>query len=480
MGTSRPPLPLLASLLVLFAGCATIRAKPGFEDVEKLASTRTSARLSWNAGTPEDEAADGTVRDILARELTAESAVQVALLQNRKLQATYASLGIAQADLVQAGMLKNPVLTADVRFGLGMSGTGADIGVVQEFLSILQIPLRKRVAAAAFEATKFEVAAAVLELATRVKETFYALQGAEQMLDLRRTVVQADAVAADLAARQHAAGNITDLDFANEQALYEQARVDLAEAEVSVLTRREDLTALLGLWGRETEWKLGARLPELPGEDVKPEGLETLAVSQRLDLAAAAQQRVVVAENLGLTRFYGLIPEASTGVESQREVEGGVWSLGPSLSLPIPVFDQRQATLANYQSQLAQAQERYGALAVDIRSEVRRARLRMAAARTRASYYKRVVLPLRSKIVEQTQREYNGMLIGVFQLLQAKRDEVDAGRRYIEALTEYWVSRAELERAVGGELRVAESAPAPSEVPAAPSGGMPEHHHHGG
>jgi cobalt-zinc-cadmium efflux system outer membrane protein len=459
------------------SACGTIRPKPGFDDVQHLLASRTSGVITWNAGDAESRAIDERVSILLREELTPQSAVQIALLRNRSLQATYGRLGIAQADLVQAGLLQNPILTADVRFGINGGTTGAAIGVVQEFVSVLQIPLRKRVAAASFEATKLEVAAAALDLALRVRSGFYELQGAEQMLELRHQIVEADTAAAELATRQHTAGDITDLDLANAQALADQARIDLAEAEAAALVRHEELTALLGLWGNETDWRIGHRLPELPPEEIASEGLESRAVSQRLDLAAAAQARVVSTQNVALTRFYGLVPEASAGAEAEREVESGIWSLGPSVSLPIPLFDQRQAALASMRSQLAQAEDRYAALAVEIRSEVRRARLRMQAARARAEYYRRVLIPLRTRITDETLREYNGMLVGVFQLLQARRDEADAARRYVEALTEYWASRTELERAVGGDLPVV-TASAPTAMPTRSS--PQQHHHHGG
>src|SRR5262249_7921356 len=155
----------------------------------------------------------------------------------------------------------------------------------------LQIPLKKRVAGAAFEEAKLTVSAAVIDLVTGVKRAFYRLQGAEQMLELRRSVVEATALSADVARRQHDVGNVTALDLANESALAEQASADLARAETERAEDREELTALMGLSGPSTAWRIRPRLPDLPAEDVAPQDLETLAVQQRLDLAAA-QQRI--------------------------------------------------------------------------------------------------------------------------------------------------------------------------------------------
>ena len=472
----------LTGALLLFAGCATIRPHAGFTDVERLVGARAPQEIRWNQGDGPDAEVAARTSALLEGELTADSAVQVALLNNRKLQAVYEKLGIAAADLVQAGLPPNPIVSADVRFGIGAAGTGADLGLVQEFVRILQIPLRKRVAGAAFEVAKLEVAQAVLDVASQVKVAFYRLQGSLQTLALRRTVSSAAALSAELASRQHEAGNSSSLDLSTEQALAEEASIDLAQAESDAQLDREELARLLGLPAQDGGWRVAPLLPALPQQELAPDGLEALAVAQRLDLAAARQGGEVLARTIELTRFYGLFPEGGTGVASQREVEGGVWSLGPALDLPIPIFDQRQALAASQQAQLRQAREQLAALELVVRSEVRREGARLVAARLRAERYQKVLLPLRRRITEETQRHYNAMQLGVFQLLAAKRDEIDAGRAYISALTDYWIARSELERAVGGELQVA--GPLDRQTWPAQSGGGPAApataHHHGG
>jgi len=273
-------------------------------------------------------------------------------------------------------------------------------------------------------------------------------------------VVDATALSADVARRQHDAGNITDLDLASERALAEQASTDLARAETERAEDREELSALMGLSGSSTAWRIRPRLPDLPAEDVAPEDLETLAVAQRLDLAAAQQRihRLLLARDL--TRRWRLLPTAGLGVAAQREVEDGAWSVGPAVELPIPLFDQGQAALASQAAQIRQGEDQRAALAVAIRSQVRRARTRMQHARALAEHYHTVLVPLRERIIRQTQLEYNAMLVGVFQLLTAKREEIDAGRAFIESLRDYWVARTDLETAIGGELPAGDQ-PAP-------------------
>jgi len=457
---------------VTLSGCITVPRDAGFDTVAGAVSERTGKRAVWNRSGEDDRAAEEAVWELLQAELTTDSAVQIALLNNRSLQATYEDLGVAQADLVQAGLLRNPLFHAEIRFGAAVNPL--EIGVVQSFLELFTLPLRKRVAAAAFEAAKGRVTHAALTTAHDVTAAFYRLQGAQQVLEMRQNVVAATDASADAALRLRAAGNITDLELANEQALHAQAKLALADAEAHVLDRREELAMLLGLWGPPaTLWRVGSRLPELPSTDVAAAGLETLAISQRSDLAAAKSDIASAAQSLGLTSWEQLVPTIEPGLHYEREPEGTI-TRGPSVELSVPIFDQGQAARFGGRARLRQAQQRYAALAVEIRSRVRRARNDMGAARARAAYLSKVVLPLRRRIVAETQLRYNAMFTGVFQLLKAKQDEIDSGREYLEALTDFWVARAALEGAVGGRLaRPAEGVP-PST--SRPESGSPDSH----
>jgi cobalt-zinc-cadmium efflux system outer membrane protein len=439
-----------AALAALATACATVDPAPDVADVRTAVSDRRAGG-AFDAEEPAEAAVAARVGALLAEPLTADRAVEVAFLRNRRLQGVLAEIGIARAELVQAGLLRNPILTASVRFGIGASGTGADLGLVQELLNVLQIPLKKRVAAAHLEATKLAAGAALLALAADVRAACYAAQAAEQQLALRRTVAEAAELGADLARRRHAAGNATDLDRATEAALYEDARLAVADAEIEALERREALVTLLGLFGAETAFTIGDRLPALPERDRELAGLETLAVERRLDLAAARQAIAAAEHEAAFARFYGLVPGGGLGAAAEREVEGG-WSVGPALELELPLFDQRQAEVAGARAKARREAETFAALAVAIRSEVRIAHARLTAARARVRHYEHTVLPLRATILDETLREHNAMLVGAGALLLARTAQIEAGSRYVATLADYWSARVALDRAVGAEL----------------------------
>ncbi len=220
---------------------------------------------------------------------------------------------------------------------------------------------------------------------------------------------------------------------------------------------------LMGVWGPDTNWKIAARLADLPGAEVAPNGLESLAVAQRADLGAARQEVEIAAQGLGLTRF-AAFSDINVGVHLQKDPDRSL-TVGPAIDIPLPIFNQGQPAVAAAQARFRQSRFRYTALAVEIRGQVRRKRDSMIAARERAGYYGTVIVPLRHQIVRQTQLHYNAMLVGVFELLQAKRAEIEAGHDYVMALQDYWVARAELEQAVGGTLPTGVPSTRPAPLP---------------
>src|SRR5882724_11498543 len=174
-----------------FAGCASVNLSAGFPEVSTAVEERYAARIVWNRGTELDQEAAEKLRSLLQRKLTADDAVQIALLNNRDLQAVYTELGVAQADLVQAGLFRNPILDAAVQFPLSGIRPDIQLSVVVSFLDAFYVPLRKRVAAAQFEEAKLRVTGAVLDFALQVRAAVYAQQSNEQMLELRGSIVQA-------------------------------------------------------------------------------------------------------------------------------------------------------------------------------------------------------------------------------------------------------------------------------------------------
>jgi cobalt-zinc-cadmium efflux system outer membrane protein len=463
----------VAGFVVLgVVGCTSFRADAGFDEVGQLVGERVGKEVAWSTGGEEDAALRDRMRALLARELSADDVVQIALLNNLELQATYQELGIAQADLVQAGLLTNPTLSFERRF----PRKAAEADVAQDFLDVFLVPLRQRVAGANFEAAKLKVAGEVVRHAFAARLAYFGAQAAMQMAEMRRTVADAAEASAESARRLREAGNARAIDVQKEELAAAEARLDLATAEGEVVQRREELNRLMGLWGHDTGWKVAARLPELPANDGIPEQLEPIAVESRLDLQSARRELEGLSEAVGIARINAIIPSLTLTGHYEREPEGNSTS-APSEARPPPIFNWRRAASGQARARFVQAERRYAALAIGIRSEVRAAYARMGVARAKAAYYRERVLPLLQQSLKQTQLLYNGMFVGVFQLLEAKRSQVDAAAKYVDALRDYWSARTELEASLGRTLPLVSRELATSELIPPPEDGMSHHHH---
>ena len=441
----------------ILAGCVSVPEDAGFPDVQRMVAERIPHRVHWHRGTPADGEIRDFVRTLLKKPLTPEAAVQVALLNNRSLQAEYEELGVAQADLVQAGLLQNPVIFG----GVGLPNespkrAGLGFGVAFSFIDLLILPARQQVASAHFEEMKLRTAKAVLDLSADVKADFYAYVAARQTVEMRQVVAATALASSDLAKALHDAGNISELRLSTERAHYEKERIEWLRAQAELVPLKERLTRLMGLYGKDALWTAVDRLPDIPGQEVPLAHLESYAIQRRLDLAATLKERDALASSLGIVEDFWWLGGFEVGVESERETDGQ-WIIGPAASLELPIFDQGQAASARGRALLRMGEQKLSALAIDIRSEVRALRDRLLTTRRLARHYIESVIPLRERIVALTLRRYNFMLIGAFEVLEAKEEEADAYQQYIEIVRDYWLHQTELERAVGGSLPPSES-----------------------
>jgi len=472
-------------LAVALPACGSMQKELGHDDVAKLVERRSGHRTGWEQGAPEAQQIADRVNKLLQGGLTRERAVSIALINSPHLQEIYESLDISQADLVQAGLLSNPTLAGSIGFPLnGGHKPEYEVSIVQSFLDIFMLPLRKRIAKEQFVAATLRVAHEALDLASEVSKAVAEVESDVETVELMRRLTDAAQASADLAQRQFEAGNVSERVRVSELGVYEQTRLDLARDEMQLLEHREHLNRLLGLWGSATGWKLTEALPAIPAQELMPDHLERIAMKQRLDVGAAKGELALMdaAVNLAKTsRYTGLI---DVGAHVHRDADGPLL-LGPTLSIELPLFDQRQAVIGRLEAQRRQAQRRVDGLAINARSEVRVASAKLALARRSAEEYQKSLLPVRAAGLEQAQLEYNAMQIGLYELLVAKQTQVDAVRAYIQTVRDYWIARAELERALGGRVPAASAAPAPvapaplPATPQPPSSDAPPHVHGG-
>jgi outer membrane protein TolC len=442
---------LTAGVAAFWLGC--VPADAGYEDVRKLTAERLKKDVRWYEH-DSAAAAEEHTQKLLSAPLDADAAVQLALLNSQALQAQLQELGIARARLVSALRLPNPTVSAALHYNVDdTSDTSLEAEALIDLSALIFLPIQGGAAGEALDAAALNVTGQVLDLAFRTRISFFEYQAAQQTLELRRSILAALAASFEVAQQLHQAGNITDLSLASERALYEEARVAFTGAEARARARREQLNAQLGLWGsRAAAWQASDRLAA-PERELDTAELEVRAIQRSLDLELSRKRFAAAAKSSNLQSVRGWLPELRGGVSAQREIDSaGHWDVGPAIEVEIPLFYQGQGERGVALAEMRQEQRRHADAAIRVRAAARAASSRLEAASKNATYYREVLLPLRQQIVDETQLQFNAMSVGVFQLLQAKRDQIETARAYVDALLEYWTARTQVEQLLAGRL----------------------------
>lgn len=433
---------------VALGGCAGFSADGGFGVVEQAAGERLGKDVRWVRSDAERAALDARVEALLAEALTADAAVQVALLNNRGLQAAFDELGIAEAGFVQAGRLPNP------GFGFGRLRRGDETEIERtlhlDLARLLAMPMVREMESRRFERVKRDAAAAMLALAADTRKAWVAAVAAEQSVRYMGQVREAADASAELARRMARAGNWNKLQQAREQGFYADAALGLARAERLRDATRERLTRLMGLWGERAQFRLPERLPDLPEAPLDMPEVERRAIAQRLDVQAARLRVEQTAKNLGLTRATRFVDVLELGAVRNSSNEAPT-QRGWEVSFELPLFDWSGARVARAEAIYMQSLNRAAAIAIDARSEVREAYRAYRSTFDIARHQRDEIVPIRQRIAEENLLRYNGMLIGVFELLADARAQVVSVNGYIDALRDFWVAQADLDLAMVGK-----------------------------
>jgi cobalt-zinc-cadmium efflux system outer membrane protein len=466
---------LTTGLALALSACVSHSTASDHSSVRALVKERTRLELPEQR-VQDPEAVDPDASALAAKGLTLENAIRIALLNNRELRADLLGLGIARGQLVQASLFPNFELEAQLRFSREPEHRRQwDLGAGIDLTQLILRGGRTAASEARLDAARFRAAGSVLDLGYRVRIAYYEVQAGEQQVELARTAMQALAASYEASRELHRAGNQTALDLSVERTAYESARLGVAEAEADLIDARERLNVLLGFFGRDTTWQVSARLPDPQADTTAQAGLEGRAIAASLELAETRASLMAAARSVGVAELSGWLPDISVGVVAERD--GPDWAVGPALKARLPVFDRQQGVVISRQAELDALRERYVGDAIGIRAAVRAARARAESAEARARQYRDTLLPLREQVLQQTVLEYNAMQIGVFQLLQARRDQIETGRSYVATLLEYWKARSALEQLLAGryagtvhEITAMSARPNPLRSPAATSG----------
>jgi outer membrane protein TolC len=387
------------------------------------------------------------VRELLAADLTPDSAVQVALLNNQRLQAAFADLGVAEADLVQAGRLRNPGFS----FGRLSNNdvTKTERAVLLDLAGLLTMPLRRAIEERRFSQAQLQTALQVVRLAADTRRAYFQAVAAKQSLMYMRQAAQATEASAELAERMANVGNWSKLDHAREQVFHVEVTAQLARAEHAAQASRERLLRLMGLSGGGAQIRLPERLPALPDQPEMPADIESAAIAQRLDVQIAKMETEYTARTLGLTRATRFVNVLEAGYQNKSET-GESRADGYEVELSLPLFDWGTARTRRAEALYMRSLMRTADVAVQARSEVRE---HYSAYRTSfdvSRRYRDEIVPLRKRVSEEVLLRYNGMLVSVFELLADARAQIASINAAIDAQRDFWIADSELNFAMNG------------------------------
>ena len=452
-------LTIIAAASLLLAGCASFSPDGGFGKVSQLTQERTGQGVALQRSPEDAQIAQNRVAELLQAALTADAAVEVALLNNRGLQAKFGDLGIAESELVRAGRLKNPSLS----FGRMSGGGGVEIErtVLFDILGLLTMPMAKEVGQQRFEQAQYQAAYDAVSLAADVRRAYFDAVAAQELAKFYEQVKETADVSNELAKRMLQAGNFNKLAQMREQAFYADATAQLARAQHQAAAQREKLIRLLGLYGEQLNFRLPQRLPELPKQVIEPQNAEQTAMDKRLDVQMAKRAAEATAKSLHLTNATRMVNVLDVAYKNKSE-SGAPRANGYEIELELPLFDFGSTRAARAQATYMQAVNRTAEVAVNARSEVREAYSAYRTAYDLAQHYRDEVVPLRKRISEENLLRYNGMLSGVFELLADAREQVAGVTGYVQALRDFWVAETNLQTALTARSPAAGSVSQPA------------------
>jgi outer membrane protein TolC len=440
---------LPAMLLAALTGCASLSADQGFSEVGTLAKPalgQTPPRV--RSGT-ERVASQKMVQQLLQKPLSVDDAVQIALLNNRGLQADYEALGIAEASWVQASRLPNP------GFSFGRTRSGDDIKIDRSFsmaiMGLITLPVAARSEAQQFQISKLTTANRILQVAAETRDAYYRSVAASQSVRYQEQVESAATAGSELAEKMAQAGNFNLLEMAREQAFHADAVTQLARSRQLAMASREQLIRQLGISSAQTDFKLPQQLPELPGKRLSLQDSEQLAMTQRLDIAVSKLTVDSLQKSLGLNRSTRFINVLELAYLHNSE-PGASRETGYQISLEIPLFDWGDARTAKSEAIYMQAAHRLAETALNAQSQVRVSYADYQTAYDLARHYRDQVLPLRKRISDEYLLRYNGMLSSVFELLADAREQANAVNAAIDANRDFWMADNAMQLALGGPV----------------------------
>lgn len=445
----KSPALLLATVLSGLAACTNVDA------TRRTSTLEVDADLAARTGFAPQRRADGSdaviraaVDELLRDGLTEENAVRIALLNNHDVRAGYERLGIAAAELVQAGLLRNPVFGGEALLGFG-GGSEVTLGLAQPFVDLFWLPVQKRAAEHELQATVASLTRELVELTFAVRRELVRVRTAEQLVESQRRSLAAAQAAHELMQTLANAGNVVGAQLSSARLAEARARLDLADAERVAIEVREPLNTLLGLWGSSVVWHVAEDAAAPAVGHVEWDRVEARAIAASLALVENRARIDAAAQGVQIQSWSRWLPDGVIAMSAQRDASGRE-ALGPALAVELPVFDDGSAATDAAQSRVRLLMHRHAQIAIEVRSLARVLRERSDRIEARVRFAELEYLPAQNRLLHETMQNYNAMQIGAFDVIAQKLRQLEAVREALLASSDARLARLDLEELLAG------------------------------
>ncbi|MBS0536289.1 MAG: TolC family protein [Proteobacteria bacterium] len=465
---------LLLTAILALPACASLAPDGGMSLPAEIAARHLRKDIAVTRSEDEAAAVRARVASLLRKPLSADAAVQLALLNNRGLQAAYNALGIADAVRVQQSLPPRP--SFELTRLSGAAEVELERQIVGNILALATLPARTEIANIRFRQAQLTAALETLRTAAEARRAYYRAVAAQQVVKLFKDAGGVSATSTELSRRMGDSGAMSKLDQSRQQVLHAELSADLTRAELRASSERERLIRVLGLAEDRLALKLPAALPPLPARPPTLQAAEQNALDGRVDLQTARLDVEALAKSYGLTKATRFVNVLEAGyadkITDSRETGEHAHSRGFTVKFEVPLFDFGEARTREAEQSYMQAVNRLAQKAVDVRSQAREAYRAYRLNYDLAQRYAREVVPLRKAMSQEQMLRYGAMQIDVFTLLTDIRQQIASRVTATEVQRDFWLASTELSAAlIGGNSSNADVASA-----GAPAGGDGEEH----
>lgn len=395
------------------------------------------------------------------KKLNMSDALNLTRDYNAEFKARLSELPLVAAEAKVSTLPQSPQLDWAMRVPVDSpeSRVAHDLSLTQDVMDLVQRPLRRQIGQQNYQSKQWEVRSDLFKIASQVKMAYFRYQAALQLGSFYKKMLSAAQASAQLAAGQKEAGNISELDEAQNKTLLKMTELESKKNSYELMQARVALAKAIGI-SVEESWQIASKLPALPERDPPLASLKQWAQKNHPNLMASRQEIKAGQSQIDLAKRK-ILPRLDVGVDAEWDAEGS-FGVGPKIGMGLPLFGHRKAAVTKAQAELSVSEQKLAALQQGLSYDLDEVYQRLKAAREIFTFYRKQVLPLQQNILDESLKHYNYMLLGNYELLQAKQNQLVAHKNMIEAQRDYWIAYAELEAIAGTFL---EKIPIQNEIP---------------